>query len=223
MKIALLGYGKMGRLIEQEAEKKGYAITAKGSRTLNAEEIKGADIAIDFSHAACLLEHVELAGKLGKNLVIGTTGWEKSHHEVLCLLEKYKIGALYSPNFSLGVTLFNKIVEDACKLMQPLSQYDVAGLEMHHNAKQDAPSGTAKKLGEIIREHLGLTEPLSFSSVRCGDIPGTHTVVFDSAVDTITLTHQARNREGFALGALTAAKWVLGKKGFYTLDDMLTK
>lgn len=153
--------------------------------------------------------------------MIGTTGWEEHFDAVQQYVKKYQIGLLYSPNFSMGVQLFFKIVAEAASLIGPFESYDVGLLEEHHKHKLDRPSGTAKRLAEILTDRLQRKEELSVASLRCGSIPGTHTVLFDSTVDTITLTHQAHNREGFAAGAVLAAEWLQGKQGFFTMDDML--
>lgn len=221
MKIALLGYGKMGKLVELEAGKQGLTVVARLSRKPDAAQIQEADVCIDFSHADSVVAHAAVAVGAGKNLVIGTTGWEQHLPAVKELADRHGVGILYAPNFSIGVSLFNKILREAAKLMRPFPCYDVSGSEMHHKNKADAPSGTALLLAETLVDGLGRSAPLTFSSVRCGEIPGTHTVIFDSPADTITLTHQARNREGFARGAIEAAKWLQGKKGFYTIEDML--
>lgn len=145
---------------------------------------------------------------------MGTTGWYNRLKEMKAIVDEHQIGFLYSPNFSLGVHLFLQTVEEAAKRYLSHSEYCVGGIEMHHAEKEDAPSGTAKS----IMEKIG--KPCAFTSVRLGTIPGTHTVIFDSKADQITLQHEARTREGFALGAVKAAEWLHGKKGFYTLEDM---
>lgn len=147
---------------------------------------------------------------------MGTTGWYDRLDEMKALVDKYQIGFLYSPNFSLGVHLFLQVVEEAAKRYLAYSEYSVGGIELHHSEKKDAPSGTAKAIMEII------DKPCEFVSVRLGAIPGTHTVIFDSKADQITLQHEARSRESFAIGAVKAAEWLHGKKGFYTLEDMFT-
>lgn len=221
MKIALLGYGKMGKLVESEALSQGHQIVARIGRSEANGALELADIGIDFSHADCVVEHAEAAARLGKNLVIGTTGWEDQLQAIKDLAAHYAVGILYAPNFSIGAYLFQKVVEEAAKLMNFFPFYDAAGYEMHHRHKVDAPSGTAKLLAQILTKNLGLPAPLVFSSMRCGEMPGTHSVIFDSAADTLTLTHQARNRAGFASGALEAAKWLHEKEGFYTIDQMI--
>lgn len=203
LKIALFGYGKMGKMIEQLAPTRGHAIV---------KDLHSSDIIIDFSIADAVLEHVSCAGQAKKNIVIGTTGWEQHLNQVKELVSKYQIGALYAPNFSIGVHLFLKLVKEAGKLF---SQYSTAGLEIHHREKKDAPSGTALALADVLEN-----KP-EFASIRLGNIPGIHTLYFDSMADTITLTHTAKGREGFALGAIIAAEWLKSKKGFFTLEDIL--
>ncbi len=193
MKIALHGHGKMGKAIERLHD--GPVV-----------QLAECDVLIDFSHAEAVLDCVEKACQAGCDLVIGTTNWEKDLPHVKQMIEKAGIGCLYAPNFSIGMALFVKLAEQAKQLLR---DYEVSGVEIHHSAKKDAPSGTAKLLD------------VPFSSVRVGKVPGTHTLIFDSEVDTIELTHRARSRDGFASGALQAARWVRGKKGLFTLDDML--
>lgn len=193
MKIFLHGYGRMGRAVERLHE--GPVVP-----------IDQCDVCIDFSAAEAVVPCVKQACAVGCDLVIGTTNWEGDLAEVQKLVEKAGIGAIYASNFSIGMALFVQLAEQAKRL---LSDYEVSGIEVHHSTKMDAPSGTAKLLG------------VPFSSVRVGKVPGTHTLLFDSDVDTIELTHRARSRDGFASGALRAADWVRGKKGLFTLDDML--
>ena len=173
-----------------------------------------ADICIDFTHPDAAIENVKKLASLKKNIVMGTTGWYEKIDEVQTLVEKYQIGFIYSPNFSLGVQLFLKVVEDAAKRFLAYPEYSPGGYELHHEEKKDAPSGTAKALIKKIGK------PMEFASIRCGSIPGTHTVIFDSKADQVTLTHEARSREGFALGAVRAAEWLDGKKGFFIMEDM---
>jgi 4-hydroxy-tetrahydrodipicolinate reductase len=240
MKIALIGYGKMGKMVEEIASSKGYAIMAKidpqlPHQIITKESLGDADICIDFSHPSCVLNNIKHAAALGKNIVMGTTGWYNHINEAKSIIEHENIGFLYSPNFSLGVALFLEIISQAAALISPFEAYDVGGYEIHHNQKVDSPSGTAKEitkrlLSKISRKKqvvYGVNEAkipsdhIHFTSSRIGSIPGTHSVTFDSPADTITLTHSARNREGFAAGAVHAAEWLNGKKGFFTLEDML--
>lgn len=214
MKIALIGYGKMGKLVHKVAEEKGHSIVAViDSKTSGS--IAEADVCIDFSVPNAVVKNVELAASLGKNIVVGTTGWHEEMEAIRNIVNRSSIGLLHAPNFSLGIALFLKMIEQTAGLMAPFNQYGVAGIEMHHETKLDAPSGTAKAIASRLKQ------PVEFSSVRVGHIPGTHSVIYDCPVDTITLTHTARNREGFAEGAITAAEWLEGKKGIFTLDDLI--
>jgi len=181
------------------------------------------------------VRNIEALAKRGLNVVVGTTGWYDQLPRVRDIVAKNKIGFFYTPNFSLGVQLFWKIVAQAAALMDGFEDYDVFGHEWHHAHKTDSPSGTAKRTAEIILQHLHRKktlvtqtlmraprpEELHFTSTRGGDIPGTHRVTFDSPYDTIDITHTARSRAGFAAGAVRAAEWLKGKKGFFTMDDYL--
>ena len=216
MRIALLGYGKMGRLVEAAARQKGHEILCRaGSGGVDWDAVQEADLCIDFSHRDRVLEHVKGCVRLGKSLVMGTTGWEEQLDEVRALVHEHQIGMLYAPNFSLGVHLFMRIVERAAKLLNPFPEYDAGAFELHHREKRDAPSGTALAISRLLGREV------ETASVRVGSIPGTHTVLFDSPFDTITLSHEARSREGFAKGAVEAAEWLYGKKGFYTINDYI--
>lgn len=240
MKIVLIGYGKMGRLIEEIALQKEHTIIARihpsgALSSIDENLIRHADMCIDFSTPESALPNIRTIAALKKNIVMGTTGWYEHLDEVKQIVQENQIGFLFSPNFSIGVHLFKNIVESAAQLINEFEDYDVAGYEIHHNQKADSPSGTAKSIVHTLLEKIKRkTAPvydimdrpmapheLHFSSIRCGSIPGTHTVLFDSPADTITITHQARNREGFARGAVAAAEWLEDKKGFFTLDDMI--
>lgn len=226
MKIALIGYGKMGKLVEQEAIAKGHSIQALYSAHLgipqdSPEGIVKADVVIDFSHSSAVISNLELCLFLGKPILIGTTGWEKDLPEAQSLVAKSKGSCLYAPNFSIGVYLYQQILNYAAALFQNFGDYDASGLECHHRQKADSPSGTAKEISRQLQNHMPRLNSFDFSSVRCGSMPGTHTVYFDSPVDTLSLTHQARTREGFAKGALMAAEWLRTKKGFFSLEDMM--
>lgn len=225
LKIALFGTGKMGTLVAEVATEKGYSITP----------LAEADLAIDFSHPDAVLKNVNAAAIAGKNIVIGTTGWEKDLCQVKTIVTEQNIGALYSPNFSIGVHLYLKALKAAADLIAKQGGYDVGGFEVHHTQKADSPSGTAKAIAATLLQcfpnkkellfdtsHTAISpEQLHFPSLRLGHNPGTHTVVFDSPFDSITLTHAAKNRKSFATGAVLAAEWLQNKKGFYTLEDIL--
>lgn len=207
-KFSLIGHGKMGKMVEKLALAQGHVIT----------DIPDSDVIIDFSHPDAVIKNLETALNHKKNIVIGTTGWLKQLPDVEKIVKQNNLGVLYAPNFSIGVYLFLKTLKEACKLIAPTHAYDAAGYEIHHNQKLDAPSGTAIALENIISKHW---PHKPFASVRVGHVPGTHTIVFDSPNDTITLTHEAKGREAFASGAIQAAIWLKGKKGLYTLEEML--
>jgi len=222
MKIVLLGYGKMGKLIEKTALARGHEILdCVRSDRKNSERICEADVCIDFSQADAVMGHLEECARNGKNLVIGTTGWEGRLREAQEWAQRFRIGVLYAPNFSLGVHLFLKILEFGAQVIDRFSEYDVAGIELHHAKKKDAPSGTALEICRRIEKAMNRIGKLDMTAVRLGSIPGTHQVLFDSPYDTISIRHEARNREGFAKGAVDAAEWLIGKQGFYTLDDLI--
>jgi 4-hydroxy-tetrahydrodipicolinate reductase len=217
LKIALFGCGKMGQLIEKIAPDYEIEIIAKSSRNalLSDDELSAAELFLDFSHSSQVMLNLETAIRLKKPLVIGTTGWEAQLNVAKTKVENSGIGVLFAPNFSLGVSLFILLLTHAKEVFRSFPDYEIAGIEYHHRHKADAPSGTAKKISGIFEDQL------TWASVRCGYIPGTHTVIFDSFGDSIALTHEARNREGFADGALKAAHWMKDKKGWRTLDEMV--
>lgn len=228
MKICLLGYGKMGKQLEGSALLAGHEIVAKKADSFSQlDRLSEADVCIDFSHPRATIAHLELASSYRKPLVIGTTGWQEQYEVVKKIALEKEIGVLFAANFSLGLYLFSHILKEATRTFAHFPEYDVAGVEMHHRHKQDAPSGTALQLTQIIGENMAQKTQLHpagapfFSSVRCGDIPGSHAIIFDSPIDTITLTHEARNRGGFAQGALHAAQWLIGKRGWFSLEDYM--
>jgi 4-hydroxy-tetrahydrodipicolinate reductase len=220
MKIALLGYGKMGRQIETVAISRGHAITCRlTSQHLNFDAIDEADLCIEFSAPHSAIENITHAARRHKPIVIGTTGWYEQLPEVEALADQHQVGILYSPNFSVGVQLTLQILSYAGTLINRFEEYDIAAVEYHHNQKKDCPSGTGLAIAETLEKSIDRLTSLPTASVRCGSIPGTHTVLFDSPCDTITITHAARNREGFAHGAVLAAEWLQGKQGLYTFAD----
>src|SRR5580658_563783 len=215
MKIALVGYGKMGRMIEGLALEREITVALKLDEFNNADfsgitaaNFRDVDVAIDFSIPSTVVGNIERIAAVGVNLVIGTTGWQEHMPHVKSIVEKHGIGLVWSPNFSIGVNAFFRIVNAAAKLLADESQYEAWAWEIHHSAKKDAPSGTLLKLIEEMRE-AGYERHVDIASNRAGAIPGTHEVGFDSPADTITLRHTARSREGFALGAIKAAEWVV--------------
>src|SRR3989442_1124293 len=229
MKIALIGYGKMGKLVEQLAPAQGGEVRLKLDEFNNTnfegvtvENFRRIDVAIDFSIPGAAVENIERISALGVNIVVGTTGWFEHLDRVRSVVEKNGTGLVWSPNFSIGVNAFFRIVSEAARLMAKEPLYEAWTYEIHHSAKKDAPSGTLWKLVEEMKKS-GYQAKIDVSSNRAGAHPGTHEIGFDSSADTITLRHVARSREGFAQGALRAAKWLAGKKGFYEFGDILFK
>lgn len=225
MKIALLGYGKMGQLVETFALSRMHSIVFRGNRdTVSSVPVSlfDADIAIDFSEASAVLSHLKICMALQIPIVIGTTGWEESLPDAKEAVNRSEGTCLYAPNFSEGAYLFGQIVRQTSGLMESFPDYDVAGIEYHHKHKKDSPSGTAKSLTRNIQEAMPRTpSSFAFTGIRCGSMPGTHTLVFDSPADTIVLTHEVRNRNDFASGAVSAAEWLQTKKGFFTFEDYM--
>lgn len=231
MNIAIVGYGKMGHEIERIAKLKAIDIQSiidpNDSRAthklVDEESMKNVDVCIDFTRPDAVIENIKKISKFGKNIVVGTTGWHNSLEEAKQIVRKSDIGLIYASNFSIGVNVFFRIIENAAKIMNNLDEYDVFGYELHHNKKLDSPSGTAKSIEKLLISNIKRKKEVPFASVRAGSIPGTHVVGFDSSADTIELKHTARNREGFAMGAIMAAEWIKGKKGFYSIDDMMNE
>lgn len=226
MKLALIGYGAMGQLVASQARAFGDEIGATftsrdATRTVDevAASLRGHDAAIDFSVGPAVARHAEACARAGVALVEGTTGWKEHEADVRRLVEEHDGALVYGANFSIGVNVFYRIVSQAAKLMAGLDQYEAFIEEEHHSRKRDAPSGTALKLRDLMTEHIKVEIPIA--SIRAGHIPGTHRVGFDSAADQITLTHMARSREGFAAGALLAARWIVGRKGVYDFSQVI--
>lgn len=222
MKIALIGYGKMGKMIEKVATKRGHSIVARMSTNQwDLEDLKKADLCLEFTNPESVLENIKKIAELKKDLIIGTTGWHQNVESVQAIIEKNQIGALYSSNFSIGVQLLLRILNYSSQLINAFEDYDVAGVEFHHQQKKDCPSGTAIEITKIMEKNIKRIKKFPFSSIRCGSMPGTHTILFDSPCDTLSIQHEARNREGFAKGAVFAAEWLKGKQGLYTFEDCL--
>jgi len=226
-RLAIVGYGKMGRMIEQFAPEYGFSVALKLDEFNNAnfegvtaENFRGIDAAIDFSIPAAVRRNVEGIAALGVNIVVGTTGWLEHLDAVKKAVEANGIGLVWSPNYSVGVNAFFRLVREAARMLESQPAYAAWAWEIHHSAKKDAPSGTLLKLVDEMK-HAGYTRAIDVSSNRAGAHPGTHEIGFDSSADTITLRHTARSREGFARGALQAAQWVVGKKGFYEFGDVV--
>lgn len=226
MRLALIGYGAMGKLVENLASAAGDEIGLKvdsSGASLEAADLAASlrahDVAIDFSVAPAVLRNIDACARASVPLVEGTTGWQEKVADARRLVEDHKGALVYGANFSVGVNVFYRIVSQAARLMASLDQYQAFMEEEHHARKRDAPSGTALKLKELMSEYVKTEIPIA--SVRAGHIPGTHRVGFDSAADQIMLTHVARSREGFAAGALLAARWINSRKGVYEFSEIL--
>ncbi len=225
MRLALIGDGAMGRLVAARAREEGHDIgTVVASRHASytpdrlAEVLRGHDAAIDFTVADAVLTHVEACALAGVPLIEGTTGWNARIEEALQLVERHGGALLHGANFSVGVNLFYRIVARAAELFAAVEGYEPFIEEAHHSRKRDAPSGTALRLGDIMAEKLSREVPVA--STRAGHIPGTHRVGFDSSADQVMLSHTARSREGFAAGAILAARWIQGRRGVYEFAEM---
>jgi 4-hydroxy-tetrahydrodipicolinate reductase len=225
MNIALIGYGAMGRLIERLAVEKGHEIGViidESDANLFAgevaEKLKGSDVAIDFTVGMAVPRNVEACVKAGVPVVVGTTGWQENRVLVEKMVGDGDGTMVYGANFSIGVNLFYRIADFAAELFSKFPEYEVFIEEQHHSRKKDAPSGTALKIKDVISKHLEVGE---IAATRAGNIPGTHRVGFDGPADQIVLQHLARSREGFASGAILAAEWIVGKRGFYEFGDVM--
>jgi 4-hydroxy-tetrahydrodipicolinate reductase len=222
MTVAIVGYGKMGRMIEALAAKRGISVGPKldANDRIDAESLRGADVAIEFSTPTAVVDNIERIAAAGVNLVVGTTGWTNRIEHVRAIVERHDVGLVWSPNYSVGVNAFFRIVSEAAKLLASEPEYEAWAWEIHHSTKKDAPSGTLLKLVDEMKS-AGYNGHIDTAASRAGTIAGTHEIGFDCAADTITLRHTARSREGFALGALKAAEWINGKKGFHEFADIL--
>ena len=226
MKLALIGYGAMGQLVAAQAEKAGDEIGCIVRSIESAlkpnelgEKLKGHDVVIDFSVGEAVPRNIEACVSAGVPIVEGVTGWKGLEKEIRQMVKERDGTLVYGANFSIGVNVFYRIVNHASQVFSAVEGYAPFIEEAHHSRKRDAPSGTALRLGELMSEHLGTEIPTS--STRAGHIPGTHRVGFDSEADQITLTHTARSRQGFAAGALLAARWVVGRKGVFEFGDVI--
>ncbi len=225
MNILLLGRGKTGSLVAEVARQRGHDIQVVGAKenagaaALTPEKLDKTDIVIDFTAPSCVVTHMEACVKAGKNMVVGTTGWQEDLDRIRKMVESRDTGFIYAANFSIGVNLFLDVARAAAAALQ----HDYTGqiFERHHAHKKDAPSGTAITLQHVIREASGKkNEALEIISFREGDVVGMHEVVLESPADRIYLCHDAKSRRGFAEGAIRAAEWLAGKKGFYDFKDV---
>ncbi|KUJ63848.1 4-hydroxy-tetrahydrodipicolinate reductase [Flavobacteriaceae bacterium CRH] len=230
MKIALLGYGKMGKVIERIALERGHEIVLKKNELNTYDGLSTADVAIDFSVPTAAVANISNAFNANVPVVSGTTGWLEHYDEMIALCNEKQSAFISSSNFSLGVNIFFELNEYLAKIMSQFDSYKVTMEEIHHTQKLDAPSGTAISLAKGVIENSNYvnwtldeakSNEIHIEAKRIGDVPGTHTVNYDSIVDSIELKHTAHNREGFALGAVIAAEWLAGKKGIYSMKDVL--
>jgi len=215
----------MGRLVESLAGEYGCEIAGivdppAGTDGVDSDRWNGADVAVDFSLPDAVMDNVRALARRRINIVLGTTGWGEHESALRRTIADAGIGIVAAPNFSTGVVLFESIVAHAAKLFAAQAEFGAFVHEAHHSAKKDAPSGTALKLARAMRD-AGFARPIDISSTRAGSMPGTHTIGFDGPAETITLTHAARDRTAFARGALTAAQWVKGKHGWFTMEHVL--
>ena len=227
MKILLVGYGKMGRMLESLAPEVGCEIAGvidpqspNGTDGPDSDRWSGVDVAIDFSTPDSVVKNVPVLAGRGISVVIGTTGWQKDEAAIRRAVADTSVGIVAAANFSTGVVLFEAVVAKAAALFASHGEFGAWLNEAHHSTKKDAPSGTALMLKRSM-EAAGFSRPIDVSSTRAGFIPGVHTVGFDGPADTITLTHTARDRTAFARGALLAARWVKGKRGWFNMHDVL--
>ncbi len=243
MRVAIVGYGGMGREVEKILLQRSHTVSGKvdptipgvDAKTLTEEIASSSDAVIEFSHADAVLSNAETYARLGVSAVVGTTGWYGNIGELKRILKGSSIGYIYGSNFSIGAHMYFALVAAAAELAAPSPEYDLLGYEIHHKRKKDSPSGTALSIAKIImakqpRKKELVTQRLDrpvkeselhFASVRGGEFPGTHTVLVDSMHDTIEITHTARSRAGFALGAVRAAEWLSGKKGIFEVTDFI--
>lgn len=230
MKIALLGYGKMGQVIERIALERGHEIVLKKDEFNTYDGLSNADVAIDFSVPSAAVDNISASFNNNVPVVSGTTGWLDRYDEMIALCKEKNGGFISSSNFSLGVNLFFGLNEYLAKMMANIDGYQVTMEEIHHIHKLDAPSGTAISLAQGVIENSNYknwtlenaTEnDIHIEAVRTGEVPGTHTVTYDSGIDSIEIKHTAHNREGFALGAVIAAEWLAGKQGIFSMRDVL--
>ncbi|MFV8322488.1 MULTISPECIES: 4-hydroxy-tetrahydrodipicolinate reductase [unclassified Flavobacterium] len=230
MKIALLGYGKMGQVIERIALERGHEIVLKKDENNTFDGLSTADVAIDFSVPTAAVPNISSCFHANVPVISGTTGWLEHYDEMVALCTAKNGGFISSSNFSLGVNIFFELNEYLAKIMSKFDSYKVEMEEIHHTQKLDAPSGTAISLAKGVIENSSYTnwtlekpeaDQIHIEAKRIGTVPGTHTVTYNSVVDAIEIKHTAHNREGFALGAVIAAEWIIGKQGVFTMKDVL--
>jgi 4-hydroxy-tetrahydrodipicolinate reductase len=227
VRLVLIGHGRMGRLVEQHAAAHGCEVAGVVRSTSAAGELEtrdfgAVDAVVDFSEAGAVKANLERIASRRWNVVIGTTGWQADEAACRAIADRAGIGVLAAANFSIGVHVFRRVVEEASRRFAGIADVGAWLHELHHSAKKDAPSGTALMLKASMAE-AGYERPIDVSSTRAGSIPGTHQVGFDAAAETVTLTHTVRDRAVFAHGALEAAKWIKGRSGWFSMDDVIPR
>jgi 4-hydroxy-tetrahydrodipicolinate reductase len=227
MNLAIVGYGKMGRLLEQLAPEYGFAVRLRldAANNRNGEGItpdnfREVHVALEFSAPGATLANLERLAALGVNTVVGTTGWFAHLDRVRAAVERGGTGLVWAANYSIGMNAFFRVVAEAARLLSNHPDYGAWARELHHAAKKDAPSGTLLRLIEEMKK-AGYARPVATGAIRAGAHPGMHEIGFDSTSDTITLLHTARSREGYARGALRAARWLVGKRGFFEFREIV--
>ena len=225
-KLALVGYGRMGRLVEELAPAHGFEVALRldefnnqAAAGITRENFDGIDVAIDFSIPDAVADNAVRIAGLGVPLAIGTTGWLDQLDRVRAVVERHGAALVYGANFSIGVNAFYRVVGAAARAFAAQGDYDAFLYEAHHKYKKDAPSGTALRLLDVVQE-AGYARSVDVATQRSGQFPGIHEIGFDSAADTIRVSHAARNREGFASGSLKAARWIMGQRGVYEFSQV---
>ncbi len=226
-KLAIIGMGKMGRAIDQLAAERGWDVVARldvadnpHGEGITRETLRGADVAVDFTTPAAAVDNVHATVSAGCPIVVGTTGWYAALPGLSAWVQERDGALLTAPNFSVGVAVFEQVLQAAAKLFAGVPGFDAHMVETHHTAKKDAPSGTALKLARGVSEALGRDLPIT--AVRVGSVPGTHELIFDAPFEQVRLVHEARDRRVFAEGALVAARWLIGRRGVFTMRDVLS-
>ena len=244
MKISIVGLGKMGSLVQKTAQEENIEVVSTidphqkdaDFSEIDEKSLQKTDVCICFTQPVVALENIEKIARLKKKIVMATTGWEDKLEQAKKIIQQSKTAMIYASNFSIGVNIFFKLVEESSKIINHFADYDVLGWEMHHNRKLDSPSGTAKTIVNSLLENIQrkkkavydkldrkiTADELHFASIRGGDIAGTHSIGYESEFDSIELKHTAKTRLGFAKGALIAARWLMSKKeGFFTEKDLM--
>ncbi len=227
MKIALIGYGKMGKLVHSLCQKSGYEVVSiidsnnsEYEKNIDKINLNGAEVALEFTQPEGVLERVEALAKCGLSVVIGTSGWYDKIEQVKKIAEDNRVGIIYGANFSIGMNLFFQAINYLSKMMAQIPNYDLYAMEEHHNEKKDRPSGTAKYITSLIKDNQSnISADFEFESIRAGKKPGTHLVGYDGEFDFIELKHLARERSAFVSGAVKSAEWITGKTGFFNFSD----